>query len=145
MTDFVYELDRIINNLSPKANIGVNLVGDTNIDLNKRDAHIKPCRDPLRRHDLRNIIKTHTDYTPHTGRSSLIDHFAIDNAELYSQADICQTDESDHCIIHASRKKFKTKSRKEKLRARKYDNLNEEDFAREVEMHNWTRVLGCKS
>ena len=35
------------------------------------------------------------------------------------------------------------RTKKEKLRARKYKNLVEEEFAGEVEMHNWNRVLGC--
>ncbi len=72
--EFVSELDRIINNLSPKVNIEVNLVGDTNIDLHKRGGNVKSYRDLPRRYDLRNIIQTDTHYTPHTGQSSMIDH-----------------------------------------------------------------------
>ena len=143
VNEFVSEVDRIIGGLSSKVNIEVNLVGDVNIDLRKRNPQVKLYRDLLRRHDLVNVIKTDTHYTANSGNSSLIDHFATNNIGLYNQAGVCPTDESDHYIIFASRKKFKVRRNKEKIRARRYKSLNEETFARDIEEHDWSQVLRC--
>ena len=139
--EFVTRLDNLIAGLSNKLNIEVNLIGDVNLDLKKRNGPVKTYRDFLKRHDMFNLIRHETHYGPNDVRGSLIDHFVTNNPELYQQAGICPYDESDHYIIYASRKKFKEKQSKGLMRARRYKSLVEEVFVEDLNRHNWDMVL----
>ena len=107
---FFQELEVIMYSLTTKPNYEINIIVDTNLTLSKsRDPVIKRYKDFLKRNHLTNIILYDTHFN-HEDRGSCIDHFITSDPVLYQQCGICPTDISDHYIIFASRKKFKTKN-----------------------------------
>ncbi len=141
--EFIQIMENTILGLSDRVNIEVNLVGDVNIDLKKRNPNVKAYKDFLKRYDLCNMIKHETHYNGPVSDGSIIDHFVTNNPDLYQQAGICPTDESDHYIIFASRKKFKVETETRLLRARRYKSLVEEKFVEDLDKHSWDHILDC--
>ncbi len=63
-----------------------------------------------------------------------------DRTPLHSQHDVSPNIVSDHYIIFGARKKFKTKTSKTKLWARKYKNLDENKLIQDLNNANWVNV-----
>ena len=124
VTDFIDKIEDIVNAMYERPNFELCITGDLNIDLLKpRDINTRRYNEFLARHALSNIIYCPTCYYNDRIKATLIDHFTTTDAELYSQNGVCPMNLSDHYPSFAARKKFKQKSSKTKLRARKYKNL----------------------
>ena len=138
--NFINHLEDIMMTLSDKAVIEINIIGDININLSKRDPNTERYKDLMKRHSLTNLIKGDT-YHHYNGTSSPVDHYLTNNPDLYMVSGICPFSESDHDVIFAARKKDKIKSEKSWILARKYKDLDNNALKRDVENHNWDNVL----
>ena len=142
VTRFVKTCDDIIMNLTNKAVYEVNLVGDININCNKRDPNSRRYKDFMKRHCLVNLINGDT-YHHYNGTSSPVDHFLTNNPELYALAGICPFSQSDHDVIFGVRKKHKEERDKVRVTARKYKKLDNNAFRDAVDGHDWSEILSC--
>ena len=102
----------------------LNVVGDLNVNLLKRDPDSKCLREMMARHGLTNLINTPMHFKQNLVEASVIDLFMTTDPELYSQHGTCPNIVSDHYVIFGARKKFKVKHDKTRIMACKYKNLD---------------------
>ena len=133
---FLIELETVILNLSDRINIEILILGDMNINLSKpREPNVRKYKDFLKRHGLSNIISYDTHVNANNVGSK-IDHILTSDPNLYVQRGICPLDISDYYMIYCARKKFKVKTNKIRMWARKYKNLDEDLLSRDIEIHD---------
>ena len=139
---FLSELEKTIYNLTTRSNYEVNILGDFNLNVNKkRDPTVKKYLDFIKRNHLKNLIEFDTCYSTNMIAGTCIDHFLTSDPALYCQHGVCPIDVTDHYIIFGSRKKFKEKHVTFRMRARKYKNFDEVGFINTVENTNWDNVM----
>ena len=129
-----------MHNLSNKAVIESNVIGDNNINCNKHEPNVKRYKDFMKRHGFINLIKGDT-YHHYNGTTSPVDHYLTNNPDLYAISGICPFAQSDHDVIFATRKKNKQQGEKIKILARKYKNMDNEAFIDDMEKHDWSDIL----
>ena len=71
--------------------------------------------------------------------SSIIDHFATTDSELYSNNEVFFV--TDHLPIYAVRKKDKEHHDKGTFRGRAYSRLDKNKFSADIKNHNWELVF----
>ena len=142
---FLDKLESICLDLRSEGNCELNILGDMNLDTNKRrDARVKQYLDSIRRMGLSQIINNPT-YEHHNGQfSAILDHFVTSDVALYQQHGVLNVSATDHLPIFASRKKEKEEHDKDKFYGRAYSRLIPEKFAEDVLTKNWDDVLNAQ-
>ena len=142
ITNFLEKIESICLELRSNGNCEINLLGDMNLDINKRrDPKVRQYLDCIRRMGLTQLINTPTHENQHGAFSAILDHYVTSDGGLYEQRGVLSVSATDHLPIFASRKKFKDAHDIEKTYGRAYSRLKPDVFQTEVASHDWSNVL----
>ncbi len=141
VSQFLEILEELITNLRTKGLCEVNITGDFNLDLLKKDQKLKQYQDFMKRIGLTNVINEVTHIKQQELGFSLIDHYLTTDSKLYRLSGALPTNASDHVFVYTARKKPKVKHPKSKFKGRAYSRLNENEFKREISEINWFEII----
>ena len=106
------------------------ILGDLNIDMNKRSVRLSKYKSFLASNLLHQTIKqpTRITNTSHT----TIDHILTNNEDFYNQSVVVDPGLSDHAMVVTSRKRLELKYQTSYFLGRSYRKFNEEAFYADV-------------
>ena len=108
--DFVETLEKQMESIIDDPASDIIIMGDVNIDVQKRDSHNKTLSNFINKHSLSQITSKPTRVTETT--SSVIDHIYVNNLELYAHCGTLEAGLSDRSKIFVCRKRAKISKEK---------------------------------
>ncbi len=137
---FIEAIEDICFSLRSQRNCEINVGGDININVKKRELKSRKYQECLKRMGLTQLITDITHVSDSSLMVSTIDHFITSDRELYNKVGTIVHGATDHMLVFATRKKEYVKHDNERYHGRAYGKMDIPKFIYDVISTSWDNV-----